>query len=329
MMLMLLGNGVIVMAVSSIIPVVLQAGAETATFAGTLVQVVGLASGLALLWMLAVSKWVDHHLSRLIGWALTHFTHIELQDFHSLLHLSEGYSVTELQVFADDWVAGKSLMELRLTAEGIQVLGIHRQDGEFLGTPTGTTIIHPGDTLLVYGQGQDAEELKSRPAGQEGDEAHRRRAKEQQHAIAEQERQDLMEVSRKGAQLPDYHSLLRLVSGYNVTEMRVGEGHWMAGKRLIDLRLGDEGIQILGVRRVSGDFIATPAGGICVLQDDTLIAYGQMENIAELQGRPAGPDGDAAHEKQVREQRLSAEEQERREQRLAKTDENGTDATGH
>lgn len=145
--------------------------------------------GVVVLFVLASSKWVERRLARIIERALKRFTRLEAYDFLSVLRLSDGYTVAEFKVAENNWVVGKSLQESRLSSEGIQVLGIHRKSGTYIGTPTGTTFIRDGDTLTMYGQGGHLENLDNRPSGADGDSAHAR-ACEAQHQRMEGERRD-------------------------------------------------------------------------------------------------------------------------------------------
>ena len=193
MFLMILGNGTVVVAISSLIPVFMAVPDDTGS-QGWMVtyRLLWLALGLLLLWLLASSKWIDRRLSRLIGWALTHFTGLEVQDYHGLLRMSEGYTARELEVHPGDWVVGRNLADLRLSDEGVQVLGIRRTNGDYVGTPTGSTYIRRDDTLVIYGRTAHLEELQRRKAGATGDEAHVKRIAEQRQvleAIEKQERQ--------------------------------------------------------------------------------------------------------------------------------------------
>ena len=52
------------------------------------------------------------------------------------------------------------------------MLGIHRADGKYIGSPNGRTIIRLGDMLSVYGPSERLEELDIRKKGYEGDKAH-------------------------------------------------------------------------------------------------------------------------------------------------------------
>ena len=129
-------------------------------------------ASLFLLWVLAASKWVDRRLFRLIGWALRTFTRLDVRDYHGLLHLSEGFTVLEVPVKADHWATGSNLMQLRLADEGIQVLGIQRVNGAYVGTPTGETYVRSGDTLLLYGREDLLQALDQRRKDEAGNLAH-------------------------------------------------------------------------------------------------------------------------------------------------------------
>jgi K+/H+ antiporter YhaU regulatory subunit KhtT len=181
--LILLGNAGFVAAISAIIPIFVTGKEDTTTF---WLKLAWLASGLALLWVISASKWVDRQMSRAIGWALKHWTRLEVYDYQGLLQLSEGYAVSEMKVEPDDWVAGKSLVQIRLADEGVQVLGMRRSDGEFVGAPTGRTYIRRGDTLILYGKVEHLAELDRRRADPMGDKAHQQRVQELQQVVTEQ-----------------------------------------------------------------------------------------------------------------------------------------------
>jgi len=187
MWLMLLGNAGFIAAVSSLLPVFMGAGGSATSFVA---RALILGCGLALLWAISVSKWIDRQLSSLIAWALKRWTRLEVWDYPSLLQLSAGFTVTEIEVAEGDWVAGKSLVQLRLGDEGVQVLGIRRADRAYIGAPTGRTHIRRGDTLVVYGLVEHIAEIHQRRADAAGDLAHEQRVHEQARLLEEQHRQD-------------------------------------------------------------------------------------------------------------------------------------------
>ncbi len=177
LLLMLLGNAGFVSAIASLILSFLTAAGPREVAARLLILVLGLGA----LWALARSRLVDRYIGRAIGWALRRWTHIEARDYASLLDLHGDYRVVEHEVGPGDWLAGKTLADLKLREEGVLVLGIRRRDGTYIGAPRGWTEIRPGDTLIIYGRAGLLEELCRRRAGPAGDRAHLQ-------AVAEQER---------------------------------------------------------------------------------------------------------------------------------------------
>lgn len=171
MILMLFGNAGIVTVVSSLIVAFLAFDKAEDTTSG-LYKGVLLVGGLVSLWAVTNSDWVDRRLRRLVGWALERYTSLDVRDYASLLHLTGDYRVMELLIRPEDWLANKSLADSRLRAEGIMVLGIHRDNGHYIGSPAGDTCIHAGDRLLVYGRVPSLEKLDVRGKGWRGDVEH-------------------------------------------------------------------------------------------------------------------------------------------------------------
>lgn len=146
-----------------------------------------LSAGLLILWLFASSHWVERRLNRLIAFGLKHWSHLEVRDYIALLQLRDGYAVTELKVEKEDWLAGQTLIELRLPMEGVLVLGIQRALGDFLGAPTADSQIHADDTLVLYGPIHRLEELDQRRRGRQGDAAHKEAVSEHEEVLEEQE----------------------------------------------------------------------------------------------------------------------------------------------
>jgi hypothetical protein len=121
-----------------------------------------LVGGLGGLLLLTRSRLAGRVLQRLIQRALDRWTDLEIRDYDALLRISGEYAIAELFVEPDDWLARKTLGELQLSQEGVRVLGIVRPDGSYLGVPEATTMIEPGDTLILYGPDSRVEELDRR-----------------------------------------------------------------------------------------------------------------------------------------------------------------------
>lgn len=93
----------------------------------------------------------------------------------------------------------------------------------------------------------------------------------------------------------DYVELLDLASNYAVVELGVEADSWVAEHRLADLRLPDEGVIVLGIRRSDGIFVGAPRGHTRLHEHDTLILYGYADVLDELRHRKVGLEGDHAH----------------------------------
>ena len=108
----------------------------------------------------------------------------------------------------------------------------------------------------------------------------------------------------------DYVALLHLAAGYAVLEMQVEPGDWLADMTLRELSLSREGILVLGIRRPNKIFVGAPTGQTRVGVQDTLIIYGPIQRLKEIDCRRAGPDGCLAHEQAVDQQsRLAGQHQ--------------------
>lgn len=185
MLLMLLGNAGIVTAVSSLILSFTET--DQRTFLGIAGRIAFLSACLTALWLAAHSSVVDRCLSQAIARSLNRWTDLEARDYAGLLHLARGYSVVEMQVESDHWMAGRQLTDLKLPDEGVLVLGIETSNGTYLGAPRGDTILTTGDTVLMYGPGSVLSGLDQRDRGHTGNWEHHI-AVEQQVATEQKER---------------------------------------------------------------------------------------------------------------------------------------------
>ena len=128
---------------------------------------------------------MDEKLHQFVEWALEKYTGLDLHDYTALLHLAKGYSILEVEVQQGHWLGGHTLAELELSKEGVLVLGIRRQSGDYVGAPTATTKVNFADTLTLYGKLERLEELNRRKTGVAG--LYARQAAMDEH---EQEREE-------------------------------------------------------------------------------------------------------------------------------------------
>jgi hypothetical protein len=169
MMLMLVGSAGIAAVIGSIVLAFVQPDAAGDWW----IRIAVLMAGIAGLWVFASSAWIDRRITRITMWALDRYTSIDVRDYASLLHIGGDYVITELTVPDGHWLADQSLAELDLRREGIMLLGVVRPDGEYLGVPRRDTVLHAGDTLVLYSRAGQLAELDARRRDEAGDESHR------------------------------------------------------------------------------------------------------------------------------------------------------------
>jgi len=168
MILMLLGNiGIATVVATVIVSLLSTAGSEN-----WLRNVLLFLGCLSLLWVIAVSHFVERNLNRIIAWGLKKWTRLDVQDYVAILHLQNEFAVWEMKVERNGWLAGKSLIEAGLSREGVLILGIQRKNGVYIGAPQGISRIYEGDVLVMYGHMPRLEELDQRQTGGPGDQAH-------------------------------------------------------------------------------------------------------------------------------------------------------------
>lgn len=184
MMLMLLGNAGIVTAMSSLMLSFINTRDENSMNVWMNFGILGL--GLMILWFVSRSQWVDHRLNNLVEWALRRWTDLEVADYQSLLHLGHGFMVIEMVVEETDWLVERDLAGLRLSEEGVLVLGIERPGADYIGIPRGHTRLQAGDTVILYGQRDVLMNLDERRAGSRGNWDHHRAVDKQLQAQREQ-----------------------------------------------------------------------------------------------------------------------------------------------
>lgn len=100
----------------------------------------------------------------------------------------------------------------------------------------------------------------------------------------------------------DYASLMRLAGEYRIAELRVEPEDWTAHKTLTETQLRAEGVLVLGIKRPDGTYLGTPKGQTKILPEDTLLVYGRVTALAEIDERRRDSWGDREHEEAIAEQ---------------------------
>lgn len=127
----------------------------------------------AMLLLLAVSRSrpVDVVLRRVIERVLARYGDFDVDDFSALLHLQGEWTVAQMPVGADDWIASRPLGELRLPDEGVALMGVDREDGTWVGAPTEDIRLGVGDVVVLYGRRSALDDIARRLHGDEGETA--------------------------------------------------------------------------------------------------------------------------------------------------------------
>ena len=185
MLLMLLGNAGLVTAVSTLMLSFVNTSDEQP--AALWLRVGLLFGGIVLLWLVSLSPWVDRRVNEIVEWALRRWSDLDVCDYSNLLHLGHGYAVIEKEVREGSWMADRRLAELRLSEEGVLVLGVEHIGGEYEGGPRGATPISVGDIVIMYGPRDVLQNLDRRRAGAEGNWEHFRTVDQQLQQRREQQ----------------------------------------------------------------------------------------------------------------------------------------------
>lgn len=93
----------------------------------------------------------------------------------------------------------------------------------------------------------------------------------------------------------DSDSLVELGQGWTVSELVVSEGDWLATAPVGALDLGSEGVQVLGLKRGDAPFRPAPVDRVRLQDADYVVLFGHDTDLADLDHRPAGSEGDRRH----------------------------------
>jgi len=165
--LIVVGNIGVTTLVATVVVGLVQAGGESRA---TVVRFIVIAvAGLGVLFVLSRTRFFVAALDRLIAVTLRRVGVERAMDYERMLRVQSGFSVAEVGVDEGDWMAGQTLGELQLRKEGVNVLGVARSDGSFVGTPRGHTQVNVGDTLIVYAHEGVMQRLAARKRGAAGE----------------------------------------------------------------------------------------------------------------------------------------------------------------
>jgi len=187
MSLMLIGNVGIISAIASLMLTFVDTGQSSTD---NIIRVGIILGSMVVLWLLSRSKWVERLLVNTIKTFLKKFTQLRIRDYVELLDLKGDYEITVLEVQADDWMENQKVGELKLWQEGINLIGIQRDDGTYLGIPKHKTKITRHDQIILYGRKESLQNLKKRKKNITGEKDHKEAVKEQDKEEKKQDKKD-------------------------------------------------------------------------------------------------------------------------------------------
>lgn len=115
--------------------------------------------GVVIISVLLNMKWVKRPLDHIMKIGLKSAGVVRALDYDTLLHVAEGFSVSEVKIEKGHPWCGHKLSESRPSDVGVVVLNIRRADGTFTGAPDKNCIIHAGDEVMLYGAVDSVDEV--------------------------------------------------------------------------------------------------------------------------------------------------------------------------
>jgi K+/H+ antiporter YhaU regulatory subunit KhtT len=157
MTLLLLGNAGVVTAISSLI-----IGFTAQNDGGHRDEILILIVGILFLYLITRSKKLERLLDKILTRLITKYSGLRPRSFARLMTVMDDYEVIEVSVEQNSWLCNSTLADLKLTEEGILVLGILKNGVEYNGVPRGDYKVKEEDKLIMYGHGDTIENVSKR-----------------------------------------------------------------------------------------------------------------------------------------------------------------------
>lgn len=157
--LILAGNIGLTSALATLVVTVMESGKlENPTLViGTLI------AGIVVIFLLFRIGYLQRVLDHLIQRTLEKAGLVHALDYELLLRIQSGMCVSEIEVLADTFLAGRKLKESRPADHGVLILAITREGRTVASVPDAKTVVHVGDVLTVYGHENDLKKLLLSP----------------------------------------------------------------------------------------------------------------------------------------------------------------------
>lgn len=99
--------------------------------------------------------------------------------------------------------------------------------------------------------------------------------------------------------ITEFQEVIALTRGYGISSIDVKPDSHLAGKTLAELRLGQEGMLVLAIRR-GRELISSPTGNTRIEANDRVVCYGNLQAAKEItvspQNEETARDSDAESE---------------------------------
>lgn len=146
--LILAGNVGLTSALATLVVTLLQ----TKSDGHSMLMLAWLVGGLLLLLFVSRLGWFQKLLDRVIHYTLERTGMVRVLDYELLLRIQHGYVVSEIDVLAGTYLAGRTLRDSRPWDRGVIILSITREGKLIPGLPGPSDVIEAGDVLTAYGK---------------------------------------------------------------------------------------------------------------------------------------------------------------------------------
>ena len=147
--LMITGNlGLVSVLTTVVVSLVSSSGSEGALMR----QLLWLGAMLLALWFVVLNPFADRVMCGVIGRLLARTEGFGGRNPAHLLQLPSGHGVTQILAHPESGLAGRQLREL--ISNGVVILGLQREDGEYINLPRDGEEVRPADEIFFYGPDQ-------------------------------------------------------------------------------------------------------------------------------------------------------------------------------
>lgn len=153
--LILAGNVGLTSALATLVVTLLQ----TSTGGNALTMFGWLIGGLIVLLYISGRSWFQKVLDHLIRRTLERTGMVHALDYELLLRIQHGYVVSEIEVLAGSFLAGRKLCESRPWDRGVVILAIKRDGETSPGIPGREDLVGAGDVVTAYGKESSLQEM--------------------------------------------------------------------------------------------------------------------------------------------------------------------------